>query len=110
MNGHSKQKTIQVKRFQRFGAKPHRLRINGGGQQVDGIPDAALLQHAVKTGEERHGDAAGEPALDAGGDRISLQRKKRAVEFGGKFDSRNFDGWLSILICSVTMGTCTTFS
>jgi len=53
------------------------LGIARRGQQVDRIPDAPLLDEAVKTCERRHGHAAREASFDSCGHWIGFERQQR---------------------------------
>ncbi len=53
-------------------------RVQTSREQIDRIPDAAVREDAVEHRQQRHGHAAGEAALHAGGDRIDLERQPGA--------------------------------
>src|SRR5580698_7381536 len=64
VNAAGEKKTVEMKSLQRGGTEKRRLSVESGREQVDRIPDTALLDDAVKAGEYRHGDAAGQTTLD----------------------------------------------
>src|SRR5215470_10085548 len=90
MDERGQKETVEIKAIQ--GASTHFqvLRIDRGGKQVDGIPEAVLAENAVETGEHGHGHAARESALDACGDGIGFEWKQGARELRSNVDALNF--------------------
>ena len=89
MDQGSNEEAIEMKRFQCAWGKRHGLSVDGGGKQVDGIPDTSLLDDAVETGKHGHGHGASESTLHAGRDGIGLERKKCARKFGSDLQASN---------------------
>ncbi len=73
--------------------------VETAGEQIDGIPDAAIEDQPVKHGQQSHGDPARQSALHSGGDGIDLQRKPGALDLLRDRQPLNFR-------CGATAGFC----
>ena len=60
------------------GHPPH-PRQDHAGQEVDRIPEAVAAQQSPEEGGHRHGRAAGDAALEAGGDGMNVLRQSQTV-------------------------------
>ena len=65
--------------MQLFGGGNRGRVVQTAGEQVDRIPDAVKEDDSVEHGQDRHGHAAGQSTLHAGGDGIDLQRQPGAL-------------------------------
>src|ERR1700728_946339 len=73
MDDHREQKASQMKSTEGCVAELKRLSVSRRGEQIDGVPDASLLQKTVEAGEHGHGRTSSEPAFDSRRDRICLE-------------------------------------
>jgi len=65
---------------QRLGGGDGGRIVETTGEQVNGVPNAAIENQAVKHRQQRHGDTARQSALHSGGDGIDLQWKPGALD------------------------------
>src|ERR1700688_5332024 len=71
-----------MKRIQLGGAELKRLRIDSGGKEVDGIPDASGFERSVRASKHAHRYCPGDATLDASRYRVGFQGKPYTEEFG----------------------------
>ena len=89
MKHDSEQEAANVESVERRRLQSYGLGINGCREKVDGIPDTPLLKNSVQTCEDRHCDTAGQPALNAGRNRIGFEWKQCSWKIRSKREPRH---------------------
>ena len=110
MNENSHGEAAQMELVERCRPDFEGLSVARGCKQVDRIPNAPLLEKAVKTCEQRHGHAAGQPTFNSCRHWIGFERQQGRGRSGaiGSLSISRWEG--EITVTSAFTSTVSSFS